>query len=66
LAWSIYIGDDSNGEFPDGYDEEGFCDWTPKEGSPVLASPAIAENGIVVVGSLQGVLTAVGDANWGG
>ncbi|MBU1225965.1 MAG: PQQ-like beta-propeller repeat protein [Actinobacteria bacterium] len=66
LAWSIYLGDDTNGEFPDGYDEEGFCDWTPKEGSPVLASPAIAENGIVVVGSLQGILTAVGDANWGG
>lgn len=65
LAWSIYVGDDTNGRFPDEYDEDGFCDWTPKEGASVLSSPAIAENGIVVVGSLHGILTAVGDANWG-
>ena len=47
------------------YDDTDFCEWTPKSGSSILASPAIAENGVVVVGSLQGILTAVGDATWG-
>jgi len=65
MAWSIYVGDDTEGDFPDGYDGDGFCEWVPKEGAPILSSPAIAENGVVVVGSLQGILTAVGDANWG-
>jgi outer membrane protein assembly factor BamB len=64
LAWSIYVGNDTGGAFPDTWDDEAFCEWTPKEGSSILASPAISENGIVVVGSLNGILTAVGDANW--
>ncbi len=34
-------------------------------GLALLASPAIAENGVVVVGSLQGTLTAIGDTSWG-
>lgn len=66
VTWSIYIGDDEAiGEFPDEYEDTDFCEWTPKSGSSILASPAIAENGVVVVGSLQGILTAVGDATWG-
>ena len=66
VTWSIYIGDDdSTGVFPDEYEDTDFCDWTPKSGSSILASPAIAENGVVVVGSLQGILTAVGDTTWG-
>ncbi|MCB2222697.1 MAG: PQQ-binding-like beta-propeller repeat protein [Actinobacteria bacterium] len=64
LEWSVYVGDDSNGAVPDEWDEDNFCEWTPIEGAPILSSPAIAENGTVVVGSLQGVLTAVGDAEW--
>jgi len=66
VTWSIYIGDhDSLGDFPDEYEDTDFCDWAPKSGSSILASPAIAENGLVVVGSLQGTLTAIGDASWG-
>jgi outer membrane protein assembly factor BamB len=64
LAWSIHIGDsESGGAFPADMPED-FCEWQPKSGHPVLASPGVAENGVVVVGSLEGVLTAVGDANW--
>jgi outer membrane protein assembly factor BamB len=65
LAWSIYVGDDRDpGEWPDDYEDGDFCQWTPKSGSPILASPAIAPDGTVLVGSLQGILSAVGDADW--
>ncbi len=64
LAWSIYVGDETGGRWPDAYDDEDFCNWTPKEGSSVLSSPAVSPNGVVVVGSLAGLLTAVGDAEW--
>lgn len=63
-AWSIYLGQqDLDGEFPEGYGE-GFCEWQPKSGYSIIASPAVAENGVVVVGSLEGYLIAVGDADW--
>jgi outer membrane protein assembly factor BamB len=61
LLWSIYIGQqDLKGEFPPAYSED-FCQWQPLTGSPVISSPAIAENGTVVVGTLEGYLVAVGD-----
>ena len=64
LSWSIYLGDhDADGVFPDGFGE-GFCDWTPVEGFSVLASPAVDDSGIVVVGTLEGYLVAVGDSSW--
>jgi outer membrane protein assembly factor BamB len=60
LLWSIYIGQqDLRGEFPPDYSED-FCQWQPLTGSPVISSPAIAENGTVVVGTLEGYLVAVG------
>ncbi len=65
-AWSIYLGlKSAGGEFPEGYGPgSGFCDWAPITGYSVLASPAVAESGIVVVGTLEGVLYAIGDRNW--
>ena len=65
-AWSIYLGQgEADGEFPDGYGPGGgFCDWAPTEGASVLASPAVAESGIVVVGSLEGFIFGIGDRRW--
>jgi len=65
LAWSIWLGSSAAaGPFPDEYAEAGFCEWAPKVGSSVLASPAVSQDGIVVVGTLEGVLYAVGDRSW--
>jgi len=64
LAWSIYLGQkDLDGEFPADFDEE-FCQWQPRAGASLIASPAVADNGVVLVGSLEGYLYAVGDASW--
>jgi outer membrane protein assembly factor BamB len=64
LAWKIYIGrgPDANpsGNFPNGFDT-GDC----STGYPILASPAISPEGVIVVGTLEGYLVAVGDRGWG-
>lgn len=63
-VWSIYLGAiDNAGRFPDTYGEE-FCQWQPVEGASVLASPAVADDGIVVVGTLEGFIVAIGDRSW--
>jgi outer membrane protein assembly factor BamB len=41
-----------------------FCEWQPNSGYSVLSSPAIAPNGAVIVGTLEGVLIAIGDEAW--
>jgi len=63
-AWSIYLGQQAlDGEFPPEYGDD-FCEWVPKAGASVIASPAVADNGVVLVGTLEGYLMAVGDAGW--
>jgi len=63
-AWSIYIGDHgARGNFPAAYPED-FCLWQPEIGTSVLASPAVAGNGVIVVGTLEGHLIAVADESW--
>jgi hypothetical protein len=64
VAWSIYVGDGTAvGTFPSGYGPD-FCEWQPNSGYSVLSSPAIAPNGAVIVGTLEGVLIAIGDEAW--
>ena len=64
MVWSIYLGrEEQEGAFPVDYGE-GFCDWGPKTGSSLIASPAVADSGVVLVGSLEGYLFAVGDEGW--
>lgn len=63
-AWSIYLGQQTlDGEFPDDFGDD-FCEWTPKAGASIIASPAVADNGVVVVGTLEGYLIAVGNEGW--
>jgi len=63
-AWSIYLGQQAlDGRFPPEFGED-FCEWTPKAGTSIIASPAVAENGVVVVGTLEGYLIAVGNEGW--
>jgi outer membrane protein assembly factor BamB len=64
IAWSIYLGQQAlNGEFPADFGED-FCRHQPRSGASVIASPAVADNGVVLVGTLEGYLMAVGDASW--
>jgi eukaryotic-like serine/threonine-protein kinase len=62
LAWSIYLGQQAlNGAFPADFDEE-FCEWQVRAGSSLLASPAVADDGTILVGTLEGYLFAIGNA----
>jgi outer membrane protein assembly factor BamB len=60
-VWSIYLGQaDGTGAFPAAHK----CDWGPDTGYSILASPAISPEGVVVIGTLEGRLLAIGDADW--
>lgn len=64
VVWSVYVGDGTAvGTFPAGFGPD-FCEWQPNTGYSVLSSPAISVDGIVVVGTLEGVLVAIGDEAW--
>lgn len=64
VAWSVYLGQQAlDGAFPAGFGED-FCQQQPQAGASVIASPAVADNGVVVVGTLEGYLIAVGDEGW--
>jgi outer membrane protein assembly factor BamB len=62
-VWRIYLGNNA-GTFPSDFDTPEFCEWAPRTGYSVLASPAVAANGMIVVGTLEGYLVAVGDRSW--
>ncbi len=66
LSWSIYLGDaGGTGAFPADFGEPNFCQWGPTTGHSILGSPAVASNGVVVVGTLEGFVMAIGDTSWG-
>lgn len=66
LVWEIYLGNsESPGTFPSTFRDGEFCEWGPTEGYSILASPAIAPNGYIIVPTLEGYLIAVADRSWG-
>jgi outer membrane protein assembly factor BamB len=65
VVWSVFLGDSqARGVFPPEYSETGFCDWGPEGTYSVLSSPAVSQDGIVVVGTLEGSLMAIADQDW--
>ena len=65
VDWSIFLGDSqARGAFPAEYSEEEFCDWGPTDTYSVLASPAVSQDGIIVVGTLEGSIMAIVDQSW--
>lgn len=65
LAWQIYLGNSSSsGTFPANFNEAEYCAWGPEDGYSILASPAVAPNGFIIVGTLEGDLVAVRDQSW--
>ncbi len=64
-VWSIYLGDAAGtGTFPADHKDNDFCQSGPTTGYSILGSPAVASNGVIVVGTLEGHIMAIGDANW--
>lgn len=67
VVWSIFLGSLENslaGTFPQGFDAT-FCEWGPENTASILASPAVAPNGYIIVGTLEGYIVAIGDRSWG-
>jgi len=65
IEWQIYLGDaDGNGSFPSNFEDAGFCQWGPETGYSILSSPAVSPEGAIIVGTLEGVLIAIGDSDW--
>lgn len=66
--WSLYLGDSAQAgtDFPTDIMPPDWqdCAWQPNVGRPIFASPAIAGNGLIVVGTDQGFLFCVGDTSW--
>lgn len=67
IAWRIYLGSESGqsaGTFPAGFDEDAdFCE-EDETGYAILSSPAITEDGVIIVGTLEGWIYAIGDRSW--
>jgi len=62
VAWQIYIGnsESTSGNFPPGFSSS-ECNTS----HAILASPAVSPEGVIVVGTLEGFVVAVGDRAWG-
>lgn len=63
LAWSFYLGDAKSVSqtFPPEHQAPGAdrCQWEPPFGRPIYASPAVASDGTVIVGTGDGWLHAI-------
>lgn len=71
VVWKIYVGNsNSSGTFPQDYpppqdwDDPEYCEGTPEGSFSVLSSPAVSRTGIIVLGTLEGYLVAIGDRTW--
>lgn len=64
VEWRIFLGDHGGpGTFPPEFGAE-FCQWGPEDSYSILSSPAVAPNGVILVGTLEGWLYAIGDRSW--
>jgi outer membrane protein assembly factor BamB len=64
-VWSLYLGNETSqsaGTFPAGFDDD-FCEES-ETGYAILSSPAVAPDGVIIVGSLEGFIYAIADRNW--
>jgi outer membrane protein assembly factor BamB len=64
-VWEIYLGNvraQPGGTFPAGFNDD-FCEES-ETGFPILSTPAVSADGIIVVGTLEGWIWAIGDRSW--
>ncbi len=64
VQWSIYLGDQTRvgTEFPRSISTSRRCEWDPPVGRPIFSSPAVASDGTIVVGTGEGILYAIEEA----
>jgi outer membrane protein assembly factor BamB len=65
VVWSLYLGNETSqpgGTFPAAFDD-GFCE-EDESGYGILSSPAVTEDGVIIVGTLEGFIYAISDRNW--
>lgn len=61
-SWRLYLGQhDKTGSFPDSLTDVFWdrCLWEPEVGQPIFASPAVAADGTIVIGTGEGWLYAI-------
>jgi outer membrane protein assembly factor BamB len=63
VEWDIYLGDDGGGLFPEDFEGD-YCNSLPDGASGIEASPAVAPDGTIIVGTLDGRLIAITDREW--
>ncbi|HUG74091.1 MAG TPA: PQQ-binding-like beta-propeller repeat protein, partial [Acidimicrobiia bacterium] len=64
VQWEIYLGNsNAGGRFPEEFLGD-YCNSLPEGASAIQASPAVAPNGTIVVGTLDGRLIAIADRDW--
>lgn len=64
-VWRIYLGSQANqssGTFPAGFNDD-FCEESDS-GFSIVSSPAISPDGVIIVGTLEGWIWAIGDRSW--
>jgi len=67
VVWGLYLGDSTRPPlpFPDEMTSDTWdrCSWDPSVGKPIYASPAIADDGTVLVATGDGYLHAIADGS---
>ncbi|MEX2322256.1 MAG: PQQ-binding-like beta-propeller repeat protein [Acidimicrobiia bacterium] len=64
VQWKIYLGNrDTGGRFPEDFEGD-YCNSLPEDASAIQASPAVASDGTIIVGTLDGRLIAITDRDW--
>lgn len=64
VQWDIYLGDENaGGLFPEDFTGD-YCNSLPDGASAIQASPTVAPNGTIIVGTLDGRLIAITDRDW--
>ena len=63
VLWQVYLGDEQHigPALPQAISAQRGCEWDVPAGAPLYAPPAIAADGMVLVGSGEGFLYALGE-----
>jgi outer membrane protein assembly factor BamB len=63
LAWQLYLGDErrTGPNLPSALRSPGACEWEVPAGSPIFSPPAIAEDGMIILGTGEGFVFGIAD-----
>jgi outer membrane protein assembly factor BamB len=63
LAWQLYLGDErrTGPNLPSSHRAQGACEWEVPSGSPIFSPPAVADDGMVILGTGEGFVFGIGE-----